>query len=405
MVRAIGLLVTALLLLPQAAAWAQEFSANAVFDFDVVAPAGNQSFMYGGLGKTEFSSRHSTPVLAGQALADLRAQFDPSLAAFATVRVAPDLRAPFDVLEAYGRYQPVSTKDLVWTIKTGAFFPPISLENEGVGWTSPWTLTSSAINSWVGAELRTIGGETSVEWRYPGGALGWTGAVFAANDPAGALLADRGWTFDSRPVGLLGRPRLPDVTAAQIGLAPPLREEPFKETDGQAGWYSGLSLRQDGLGRFQALYYDNRADPGSFIGTDFGWRTKFASFGGELDIGDVVVLSQVMTGNTTIEPFENFYSKTNFQSGYVLAGYYFGDYRVAARVDLFATQQINAPGGNGPGEHGHALTLAGSWAPRPWLRFTAEMLRIDSSRSERALAGLPIRNIELQGRLVGRLLF
>ena len=45
------------------------------------------------------------------------------------------------------------------SVKAGAFFPAISLENDDLGWTSPYTLTPSAINSWIGEELRTIGSE------------------------------------------------------------------------------------------------------------------------------------------------------------------------------------------------------------------------------------------------------
>jgi hypothetical protein len=29
------------------------------------------------------------------------------------------------VIEAYGRYQPVSTRDWLWSVKFGAFFPPV----------------------------------------------------------------------------------------------------------------------------------------------------------------------------------------------------------------------------------------------------------------------------------------
>ena len=39
---------------------------------------------------------------------------------------------------------------------------------------------------------------------YPDGALGLTGAAFGFNDPTGTLLANRGWAFDSRPIGLFG---------------------------------------------------------------------------------------------------------------------------------------------------------------------------------------------------------
>jgi hypothetical protein len=253
--------------------------------------------------------------------------------------------------------------------------------------------------------LRTIGSEASVEWRHSTGSVALVGAVFGANDPAGAALADRGWVFDSRPAGLLGEPRLPDAMAPVVGRPPPIREEPFKEIDGQPGWYAGATLRQNGLGRLTALYYDNRADPGAHSGGDFGWRTKFTGLGAEVDIGDVVLLTQGMFGQTTIEPVEEFYSKTDFQSAYLLAGYSFGDYRLAGRVDVFATQLRNDPGSSGPGEHGYALTLAGSWSPLRWLRLTAEVLRIDSDRGQRAAAGLPTHAVDLQGQLVGRVLF
>lgn len=399
-------LITILLALAPVAAQAQQFGANALLDFGAVLPSDQRSFMKGGFGKAEFGGGGSqAPLASGQALADVWVQFGPSVDAFATFRLAPDQHAPFDILEAYARYRPVSTKSWLWTVKGGFFYPPISLENEGIGWTSPWTLTSSAINSWVGNELRTIGGETGVEWRHETGSVGLTGAVFGANDPTGTVLADRGWTFDSRPLGLLGEPRRPDAVARQLRRPTPIREQVYQEIDGRPGWYAGASVRQDGLGRLAALYYDNRADPSLFSGGDFGWRTKFVSLGAELDIGDVVLLSQAMLGDTTIAPATGLSIKTDFQSAYLLAGYYFGDWRVAARVDVFATQQFNSRRGGGPGEHGHALSLAGTWAPLRWLRLTAEFLRIDSNSGLRAAAALPARVVETQFQLVGRVLF
>lgn len=399
------LIAIVLLLVPVAAARGETFGANALVDVGVVLPSDQRSFMKGGLGKLEFGGGSQAPLATGQALADVWAQFAPGFDTFATLRLSPGQHAPFDVLEAYARLRPVATNPFLWTVKAGAFFPPISLENEGIGWTSPWTPTSSAINSWVGNELRTIGGETSVEWRHETGSVGLTGAVFGANDPAGTVLADRGWAFDSRPTGLFGEPRRPDAVARQQGRPTPIREQVFQEIDGQPGWYAGALLRQDGLGRVTALYYDNRADPSLFSGGDFGWRTRFTSLGTEIDIGNVVLLSQAMFGDTTIAPAPGLSIKTDYQSAYLLAGYYFGDFRIAARVDVFATQQNNSRSGKGPGEHGHALTLAGTWAPQRWLRLTAEFLRVDSDRGQRRSTGTPARAIETQFQLVGRVLF
>jgi hypothetical protein len=133
------------------AARAQDFTVNGLVDLGFAKPSAQTSWLKGGFGKLDSGgSGERSPTFVGQALADLRLQLDPSLAGFVRLRAAPDQHAPLDILEAYARYQPVLTSNWLWSIKLGAFFPPISLENESVGWTSPWTLTPSAINSWVG---------------------------------------------------------------------------------------------------------------------------------------------------------------------------------------------------------------------------------------------------------------
>jgi len=397
------LIVGAILVAAPLGARAQDMlRVNGFVDLGLVAPSHDPTWLKGGLGKLDNGGGGGqSPTVVGQAMADVRLQLDPSLTGFATFRVAPDQHVPLDILEAYVRYQPVSTPSWLWSVKLGAFFPPISLENESIGWTSPWTLTPSAINSWVGDELRTIGGETTLEWRYGTGALGLTGAVYGWNDPAGTLLADRGWVFDSRPIGLFGEPRVPDLFASH----PPMREEPFKEIGSQPGWYAGASLRQDELGRVTALYYDNRANPAAFSGSDFGWRTKFTSVGVETYIGDVVLLAQAMAGDTEIDPFANFRGITDFQSAYLLAGYYFGNFRVAGRFDVFAIQQHNNRGGKGPGEHGRALNLSGSWTPVRWLRLSTEFMHVYSYSGQRAAPGVSANSNELQGQLVARIFF
>jgi len=74
------------------------------------------------------------------------------------LRAEPETPSVIDALETYLRYDD-QKGDIGWSVKAGAFFPTISLENDDLGWTSPYTLTPSAINSWIGDELRTIGSE------------------------------------------------------------------------------------------------------------------------------------------------------------------------------------------------------------------------------------------------------
>ena len=135
---------------------AQEFKFDAYGDARVVKAPDERSWRDGGLGKTRYGGGDVTPEL-GEISAIGRAQLLPELSTYAHVRYEPDQRSALDIIEAYARYRPVSTTPLRWSFKAGAFFPPVSLENQGIGWTPVWTVTLSAINSWVGEELRTIG--------------------------------------------------------------------------------------------------------------------------------------------------------------------------------------------------------------------------------------------------------
>src|SRR6202012_3136616 len=169
-------------------------------------------FRYGG---NEGNFRFAEAVAQGTATLD-------NFSAVGVVRAEPEQRAGLDLLEAYISYHPSSAGDVSWFGKLGPFFPTISLENDDIGWTSPYTLTPSAINTWIGEELRTIGGEGLLHWRTPDfGTLTLTGAVFCCNDPAGVLMADRGWAMDDRPTGLFERVRLPDATLKLFHEATP----------------------------------------------------------------------------------------------------------------------------------------------------------------------------------------
>ena len=380
---------------------AQDFHLDAFGDSRVVAAPDERSWRDGGLGKTRYGEGGVTPTF-GEVSAIGTAQLLPDLSTYAHARFDPDQRSLADVIEAYARYRPVSTTPLRWSVKAGAFFPPVSLENEGIGWTSLWTLTPSAINSWVGEELRTIGGEGQLEWRGEQHTLELRGALFAANDPAGILLAERGWSFDDRPTGLFDRNRLPDVTLRR-GQTAPLYSLPFQEIDGRPGWYGGATWRVAGYGRATALYYDNAADPAATNGM-FAWHTRFGSFGAETRIDPITVMAQVMVGSTIFEPGGRS-SRTDFEAAYVLAGWERGDWRLAARFDQFGTSGYSPGGSIDFGESGYAGTVALTWRPRDWLRITGEVLHIESTREQRELEGLPAATHGTQAQIGLRLFY
>jgi len=386
---------------------ALDFDAHGYLDCRLIARADSRSFADGGLGKTRFGGggTEATCVQAGLVAS---AQLTPSLLALAEIQYQTTDKNSLSVLEAYLRYRPVSTTPLRWSFKVGAFFPPVSLENDAIGWTSPWTLTPSAINSWIGEEFRSIGAEGRVEWRGTTQTLTAIAALIRSNDPAGELLAARGWSLSDLVSGLGSRPREPDVYAIDNESPVPLRFNPFLENDGRLGWYAGGRWSAQGLGSISLLRYDNEADPSSRShGSSpvLSWETDFWSLGAETRVGDVVLLGQAMTGSTAIAPSPFFSTYTDFRAAYLLAGWDRGAWRPTLRIDVFSTVQLPMRLDDRVREHGNAITLALNWRPREWLRITGEALRVSSWRNQREAEGRPANETDTQLQISARVIF
>lgn len=393
-----ALIALAALTGPAAAA---DFQFEGYGDLRLVAPPATGAYMDGDLGKLRYG-RDDNAFQPGDFVGEGRVLITPELMATATARANADYGPGVDLLEAYARYRPVSTNEWRWSVKVGAFFPPLSLENDQVGWTSFWTITPSAINSWVGEELRVIGAEATLEWRRESGTLTLAGAVFGDNDPAGVMIADRGWTFDDRAAGLFERERLPD--AAAFGAPPPVYAHLFTEIDGRPGWYLDLSWEPVDIGGFEIMRYDNEADPRATQGDQIAWHTRFWDIGFQKQIGKLTLLSQGLSGATTIEPSPFFHQTTDFRSAYALAGYDMDEWWAAARFDVFQTRTA-ASFPSDLSEDGHSYTLSLSWLPRKWLRFTGEMVSVDDTRQERAAVGEAAHQVETQFQLLARVYF
>jgi len=394
----------ALFLLASASpALAADFHFDGYADLRLIVPSDQESWQHGGLGKLRYGAEDNKPELRlTEAVGQAVVLITPELMGLAVVRIEPEQRTFFDFLEAYMRYRPVSTTPWRWSVKAGAFFPPVSLENTEVGWTSPWTLTPSAINTWVGEELRVIGVEGMLEWRSPARTLSFMASIYGWNDPAGILVADRGWALHDRVTGLIDRPREPDVIAHALHLAEPLYTYEVLEIDGRPGWYAAGSWDEVGLGKINLIYYNNEADPAA-VRRQIAWRTDFWNLGLSTNIGNVTLLAQVLTGETLIVPNAFFFSDTKFQSAYFLAGWTIGqNWRAAARLDLFANSEERPFAAGNMSEHGNAVTLALNYLPFDWLRVTAEAIRVESWRPQRSLEHLNPHAVENQLQLSAR---
>jgi hypothetical protein len=232
--------------------------------------------------------------------------------------------------------------------------------------------------------------------------------VFGYNDPAGELLAARGWSLSDLTGGFGRQLREPDEYAEYYGGVAPLRYKPYVELDHRPGWYGELAWHPAQFGTLQILRYDNRADASrssTYDGhTTFAWRTDFWSVGARTRMGPSETIAQAMAGETVIEPEPDFTGRYQFSAGYLLAGRAEGEWRPALRVDFFSLS-MKPTSDLPPSEHGNALTAALNWRPQPWLRLTGEVLRVNSWRQQRRIEGESPRVIDTQLQLGVRVMF
>ena len=403
-----GLTVTALLLAVSAIdAKALEISDDLTItgygDVRVVVPTDPTSYLNDdGLGKFRYGDG-ATRVRFAEAVAQAEYAVTPEFSAVALLRAEPLDRNVVDALEAYVRYNPAATGDVSWSVKAGAFFPTISLENDDLGWTSPYTLTPSAINSWIGDELRTIGSEATLHWKTGYGTLSLIGAVICSNDEAGILMAERGWSMEDRPTGLFERIRLPE-DSQRLNFSPLYaRTGMFDEIDGNAGWYAGATWQMPGVVKISVIRYDNDANPRAKTARDTAWDTRFWSLGARSDWSGVTLIAQALRGDTVVAG-PGFISHTKFQSAFLLASYDLGNWRISGREDVFATRKAGAVN-NIWSEDGDAFTGAVSYAPRDWLRLTGEVIALHSRRGEYVAAGMPYARDDTQFQFSTRFFF
>jgi len=378
-------------------AGAQDFHAQGFLEARLPVPDSNdQSWTEGGLGKLRFGDGDDSLEPAGAL--SVSWQVSESVLAVADLQAQGQTSPELGVVSAWVRWRPVSTSAWRWSVRAGAFFPPVSLENEGVGWTSRYTLTPSAIDSWVGEELRTIGAEARLEHRGKHGSLEGGIALFKWNDPAGELMFSRGWAMGDVSSPLGATVRQPDVYADFIFSPVPVQYKPFVENDGAIGWHADIEWRSLGGMRLRALRYDNRADPESYshqAGRDvFSWHTKFDSLGAEVPAGSFVFVAQWLGGSTAIEPAPEFYIESKYRAAFLLASWEHGSWAPALRYDAFHVRQYPDFLGDMLEEDGHAWTAALNWRPKDWLRITAEYVRLDSTRTQRLSEGLDSRQRE-----------
>lgn len=303
----------------------------------------------------------------------------------------PHVEHALDLGEAYLKFKaPPTAAGLKISARLGVFYPPVSLEHDGVAWTTPDMLSGSALNSWVGEEVKVGGAEFTLQQRVGDHELEAAAAVFGWNDTAGTLLTFRGWALDETRTGVLGAFKLPPLSP----FAATFQDNetyPFRELDGRPGYYGRLEWRPPAPVAVHAFFYDNGGDRTSEDSEDqWSWETRFFEAGARWEPApDVRILAQLMNGETIMGyPMGGHrWFDMGFQSAYVLAQKRLGEDTVSGRIDAFRTRDRTFRAVDDNQENGWALT--GSWRHRlaPHADLILEAQHVDSKRNARRLIG------------------
>ncbi len=390
---------------------ARSYDASVGMEFGFVKTSGYTSWTEGSVGKLRHASDGA---VMNRLFFDLKGRLADTLNARVVLEAYDDdLGNAIDFTQAFLEWRPVPRSATRYRLKAGAFYPRISLENVDAGWSSPYTLNSSAINTWVAEEIRTIGAEVSMRRRPEslGGAhvFELDVAAFVGNDPAGSLLAWKGWSVHDRQSRFgdeLPLPPMPLLEPGRMFEAQDPYVAPFREIDGRAGYYVNAQWRYANRFLVRAMHYDNRADPTVLENGQYAWATKFEHIGLQTTLpGEIGLIVQWMFGSTVMGPVINgvHVVDTEFDSEFILLTRAFNRNRFAIRYDHFEmTQNDQTPEENNP-EKGHAWTFSYQFGLSKRASITAEWLSIKTHRCAFVYYGLPETVTETQLQLTLKL--
>ncbi|MDB5680743.1 MAG: hypothetical protein JWO16_548, partial [Sphingomonas bacterium] len=365
-------------------------------DIRVVGVDGETSWTDGGYGKTRFDTdstnrqfRIEPQAVEGDLIWTPRFSWSLGGTVVATGQQGQDNAV--DLSEAFLTYKPLLGGGTRIVGRAGLFWPPVSLEHTGPEWRVRDTITPSAINSWIGEEVKVGGLEAQVIRPVGGGRLSATVAIFGLNDTAGTLLAFRGWALHDQKAVAFGLQPLPPLNSFFVPYVQATRTRPVVELDNRPGFYGKLDWAPTEWFDLQAFHYDNRGNPEAVTPTlQWGWRTRFDDLGAVLTFGDWQVKAQGMAGKTLMGFPENgrLWVDTTFRSGYVMTTRNFFKGSASVRVEAFGTTSMGSELGRDWSEKGWALTAAGRRDIGKNLSVLVEALHVGSRKDARALVGL-----------------
>jgi len=386
---------------------------SGIIDLRLGVSSGESSWLDNGLGKTRFGGANTGRASVKGEIASANLVWNPSIG---DVSLVLDMEGGasqshgVDLSQAYLQYKPAPTNALRVSARAGFFYPPISMEHQGYAggaWVVANTITPSAINGWVGQEVKVVGLEGSARLTVMDNEIGATVGVFGHDDTAATLLALRGWTLDDVTSTATDRLPLPPLNSFLAVRQAPFTE-PVRELDGRAGYYGRLDWRLPSRVALNAVYYDNNGDMTSVDQRQWAWETRFLNLGGRFDVDrHTWLIGQAMSGSTYMgfKRGPSVWVDVDFASAYLMAVRGYGRSTVSVRADVFSTSNQPFAAPERYSETGWAATTDYKFALTQNVALLGEVLHVWSDRPSRILTGSDPRQSQTTFQASARISF
>ena len=380
----------------------------------------NKSYLSAGQGKLGLNQGND--FFLAQGATQLAVNWDNNISAHAVVNAyLSDQDKAVGLTEGYLKYRSLPNQaGYRFQLKSGIFYPEISLENDAFAWASKNTLNSSFINTWIAEEVRVLGTEFKATrlGRINNNKfdLSASATAFINNDPTGALLAWHGWTSSSRQTLWTEKRAIPWFPALDEGkeLENQARaSDPFLELDNQLGYHLRVQWSLQSKGAVSIGYYDNQATPYKVVQGQYGWDTRFYHAGFEWKLSSSLLLTaQYLAGETLMQNIDREDVVNNsYMSQFIALTYRWktllgnNKHKSTLRAEQFSVTDHDQTEGDDNNEEGYALTLNHTYRLSQHWFLAAEATLIDSSRAARVYEEQAVDLVERQYQASARYFF
>jgi len=369
----------------------------------------NKSYLEGDYGKYNYSA--DTDLTLAQLGVQYALKWENNLALHVVGNLYLDgVNNGLGLTEAFISYKSLPNQN-GWRIKskTGIFYPNISLENIATAWSTPYTLTSSSLNNWVGEELRHSGVQLSLDklgkFSKSSHNFSFDLALFQNNDTTGAMLSWHGWTIGNRQTLLHEKLVVQPFAAREETLSAQAdNSDPFIELDNRWGAHFTSSWKYHNYLTVSGGIYDNNADASIVKSGQYTWDTKFKHIGIKYNFNKrIQLISQYMAGSTFMQsPYGDKVVENDFSNGFIMLRYLQNKNQYALRAEEFSVTDFDSTVGDNNNEYGKSITLSYRYRLSKRSFIHTEYNWINSSRPARWYLKQDIDLIEQQVQLAFR---